>query len=238
MRHYALKILKAHKVAVISDTTGAGVVITKASAAAFTADGADVVYLANIDSTQPDLSTDMMRAKAAGAEVLVTWSDATGMTARMLNTRATMSWDVPVIGHPALSSGQIGRLIDKPSNWEKVYAVGYRSCSYDTNGKLLAHTEEFLRMLDGKVDLNDTLLWWVAAGYDAIQLVAKAVVESGSTTHKDIVAYWNTLTSYPGYFGTYTFTPEQHNGYPTDDVVMSAAATAHNGAFALAPGYS
>jgi branched-chain amino acid transport system substrate-binding protein len=28
-----------------------------------------------------------------------------------------------------------------------------------------------------------------------------------------------------------------HDGYPTEDVVMSAASTAKNGTFRLAPGY-
>ncbi len=50
--------------------------------------------------------------------------------------------------------------------------------------------------------------------------------------------YWNTLKNYPGLFGDYTYTPEQHNGYPTNEVVMSKANSSHMGAFALAPGYS
>ena len=53
-----------------------------------------------------------------------------------------------------------------------------------------------------------------------------------------IIKYWNTLSKYPGYFGNYTFTPTQHNGYPTDEIVMSEASTAKNGAFAVAPGYT
>jgi branched-chain amino acid transport system substrate-binding protein len=86
--------------------------------------------------------------------------------------------------------------------------------------------------------ISDTLLWWVAGGIDAIELIAKAVAESGSTSSEGIVKYWNALSKYPGYFGTYTFTPTQHNGYPTDEVVMSEASTARNGAFAVAPGYT
>ena len=86
--------------------------------------------------------------------------------------------------------------------------------------------------------MNDSLLWWVAGGIDAIELIAKAVEENGSTENAGIVKYWNTLSKYPGYFGDYTFTPTQHNGYPTDEIVMSAANSAKNGTFALAPGYS
>jgi branched-chain amino acid transport system substrate-binding protein len=239
VRNYCLKILKVKKVAVFGDTTGYGVTAVGASAAAFTKDGAQVVSQANIDATQPDMTPDMLRAREAGAEVIVVWSVSTGMIARMFNTRDTMGWDVPFSGHPSLASGDIRGLITKPSNWDKVTAIGYRSCSYDQTGALPAHTQELVERLNtAKISLSDSLLWWVASGYDAVNLVAKAVETAGSSSSEAIIGYWNGLTKYPGYFGDYTFTPTQHNGYPDDEVVMSAANSAKNGAFALAPGYA
>lgn len=237
VRNYTLKILKAKKVAVIGDTTGYGVAALNASVAGLKKDGAEVVYQANIDATQPDMTPDMLRAKNAGAEAIVVWSTSTGMDARLFNTRAHMGWDVAFVGHPSMSSGEIGALIEKPANWEKVYAVGYRSCSYDAGGKLPPHSEEFVSKLKGKVELKDTLLWWVTGGYDAVSLVAKAFQE-GAGSHEDIIKFWNGVKNYPGYFGQYTFSPTEHNGYPGKDVVMSDASTAKDGTFRLAPGYS
>ncbi|MCA6106681.1 ABC transporter substrate-binding protein [Bradyrhizobium sp. CNPSo 4026] len=239
VRNYCLNVLKVKKVAVIGDTTGYGVTAVGASVAAFKKDGADVVYQANIDATQPDMTPDMLRAKNVGSEAIVVWSVTTGMEARMFNTRAAMGWDVPFVGHPSLASGELAGLVEKPENWKKVYAIGYKSCSYDASGKLPPKSEELVaRLAKANVSLNDTLLWWVAGGIDAIELIAKAVAESGSTESAGIVKYWNTLSKYPGYFGTYTFTPTQHNGYPTEEIVMSEASTAKNGTFALAPGYT
>jgi branched-chain amino acid transport system substrate-binding protein len=239
VRNYCLKVLKVKKVAVIGDTTGYGVTAVVASVAAFKKDGADVVYQANIDATQPDMTPDMLRAKNAGAEVIVVWSVTTGMEARMFNTRAAMNWDVPFAGHPSLASGEIAGLVEKPENWKKVYAIGYKSCSYDASGKLPAKSEELVeRLTKAGVALNDTLLWWIAGGIDAIELFAKAVEASGGTEQAGIIAYLNGLNKYPGYFGNYTFSPTQHNGYPTEEIVMSEASTAKNGTFALAPGYS
>ncbi|MDB5807298.1 MAG: amino acid transporter substrate-binding protein [Betaproteobacteria bacterium] len=238
VRGYCLKILKVKKIAVIGDTTGYGVSAVGASVAAFQKDGAEVVYKANIDATQPDMTPDLLRAKNAGAEVIVVWSVTTGMEARMFNTRAKMGWDVAFVGHPSLSSGEIGKLIDKPANWDKVYAVGYKSASYDGVGKLPAKSQELIdRLTKAKVELGDTLFWWVAGGYDAIALIAKAVEVSGGTGSEGITKYWNSLNKYPGYFGNYTFNDKQHNGYPTEEVVMSAASSVKNGTFALAPGY-
>jgi branched-chain amino acid transport system substrate-binding protein len=239
VRNYCLNVLKVKKVAVIGDTTGYGVTAVGASVAAFKKDGAEVVYQANIDATQPDMTPDMLRAKNAGAEVIVVWSVTTGMEARMFNTRAALNWDVPFAGHPSLASGDIGGLVEKPENWKKVYAVGYKSCSYDAAGKLPPKSEELVaRLTKANVALNDTLLWWVAGGIDAIELFAKAVEASGSTESAGIIAHLNSLNKFPGYFGNYTFSSSQHNGYPTDEIVMSEASTAKNGTFALAPGYS
>jgi branched-chain amino acid transport system substrate-binding protein len=238
VRGYTLNILKATKVAVIGDTTGYGVAAVKASSDGLKKDGAEVVYQANIDATQPDMTPDLLRARNAGAQAIVVWSTSTGMDARLFNTRAAMSWDVPFVGHPSMSSGDIAKLVEKPENWKKVYAVGYRSCSYDETGKLPARSEELVARLQGKVDLSDTLLWWVAGGIDAINLIAKAVEETGSSESAGIIKYWNSVKNYPGYFGEYTYTETNHNGYPAGDVVMSDASSARNGTFKLAPGYT
>lgn len=239
VRSYCLSVLKVKKVSIIGDTTGYGVTAVKASVEAFKKDGADVVHQANIDATQPDMTPDMLRARNAGAEVIVVWSVSTGMEARLFNTRGSMNWDVPFVGHPSLASGELGGLVEKPAYWEKVYAVGYKSCSYDSAGKLPAKSQDLVdRLTKVKISLADTLLWWVADGIDAIELIAKGVEESGSTASEGIIKYLNTLSKYPGYFGNYSFSPTQHNGYPTDEIVMSEARSAKNGTFALAPGYS
>jgi len=237
MRAYCLNVLKTKKIAVLGDTTGFGSAAANFSVAAFKKDGADVVYAANIDYNQPDMMPDMLRAKNAGAEVIVVWSTSTGMDARLMNTRAALKWDVPFVGHSSMSSGDVAKLIEKREYWNKVYVTGYRSCSYDANGKLPPRSQAFVDQLKGKVTLSDNLLWWVAGGVDAVNLIAKAVENTGSSSANDIIKYWNSLNRYPGYYGDYTFTPEQHNGYPTEEVVMSEASTAKDGAFSLAPGY-
>lgn len=236
VRAYCLKVLKVKKVAVIGDTTGYGVSAVKDSVTNFKRDGGEIVYSSNIDATQTDMTPDMTRARNAGAEVIVIWSVSTGMEARLFNARAEMNWDVTFAGHPSMASGEILGLLTNARNWEKVYAVGYRSCSYGSDGKLPERSQEFVDKVRGKVNLDDTLFWWVTAGYDAISLVARAV-EQGAGSSKDIIDYWNTLNPYPGYFGDYSYSAENHNGYPVADVVMSAANSAKHGTFLLAPGY-
>jgi len=238
VRNYCLNIVKATKVAVVGDTTGYGTSAVGASVAAFKKDGANVVYQAQIDATQPDVMPDMLRMKNGGAQTIVVWSVSASMEARLFDARATLNWDVPFVGHPAMGTGEIKGLLAKPENWDKVYMVGYKSCSFDASGKLPEQTQSFVDSVKGKIELEDTSLWWVVSGVDVVNLIAKAVADTGSSEAADIIAHWNTLKNYPGLFGDYTYTPEQHNGYPTNEVVMSKANSSHMGAFALAPGYS
>ena len=75
-------------------------------------------------------------------------------------------------------------------------------------------------------------------GYDGPRLIAEALKEAG-TGAADITAYWNTkVTGWKGIYGTITFSPEQHNGFQDDEVIMCQANSLKDGAFKLAPGYA
>ncbi len=236
VRGYTLKTLGLKQVAVFGDTTGYGTTAVAASVAAFIRDGGTVSYQAQIDANQPDVTPDMLRARDAGAKAVVIWTVAVGLISRVLNARAALGWDVPVLGHPSLGAGEVRGLLEHPANWDKVYSAGYRSCSFDEAGKLPPRSETFVADL-GKagVKLDDTLLWWVAAGHDAVHLIVSAIEATGSTASADIIGHWNGIQNYPGVFGDYSFSPNQHNGYPEDGVVMSRANSQRSGAFTLAP---
>jgi branched-chain amino acid transport system substrate-binding protein len=238
VRHYALDILKLKDVAIIGDSTGYGTSAVKDSVASFRKDGANIVYQAVIDPNQSDVTPDLLRTRDAGAKAVVIWSVTTGLNSRLMNARAAIKWDVPFVGHPAMGAGEVGKLVEKPSNWENVYIVGYRSCSYGPDGKLPPRSQEFVDKIKGKIELSDSVLWWILCAVDAVNLIAAAVTQTGSTEPDAFIRYWNTLSPYPGLFGDYRFSPTQHNGYPTDEVVMSLANSQRDGAYKLAPGYT
>jgi branched-chain amino acid transport system substrate-binding protein len=234
---YLTSVLKKRNVALVGDTTGYGTSAIAEYAPILTAKGGKIVYNGVIDGNQPDLTTDLMKMRDAGADAISPWSVNTGFLARLLNARGRLGWDVPVAGQPTLGSGQTKALLEKPEYWENVYQVGFRSCSYDTNGKLPARTEAFLgRVHAANIDTHDTLLWWIACGYDVPYIVA-AAFKAGAGSAKEIVAHWNTFKAFPGVFGDYTYNTDDHNGFPGDGVVMSQANSFHDGAFNLAPGY-
>jgi branched-chain amino acid transport system substrate-binding protein len=234
---YALDILKLKDIAVVGDTTGYAATAVPAFAEEVKKRGGNVVYQSLIDATQPDVMPDMLRMKNAKAQTIAVWSVSTGMEARLMNARATLNWDISLIGHPAMGSGEVGHLVDKPQNWEKVYILGFRNCSIGPDGKLPPRTEAFVDSVQGKIELKDTTLWWVTNGVDAVNVIAKAVEETGSTNSEAIIGYWDTLSSFPGLYADYSWSKSQHNGFPTAEIVMSEANSQTNGAYRLAPGY-
>jgi branched-chain amino acid transport system substrate-binding protein len=235
---YVVDVLKCKKVAVISDTTGYGTSCVNAYVPMLKEKGAEVVYQSNIDAANPDLTPEMLRMRNAGAEAIMPWSVNPGFLSRMINTRGQMQWDVPIVGQTTLGSGQTAALLEKPEYWAKVYPNNFKPVCYSSDGKLNDRTTAFLdRLKSAKVDVGDTLLWWIAVGYDTPRLIAEAVKSSGAEPAQ-IVSYLNTLKDFPGVFGDISFTADRHDGYRDDDCVMVEANSLKEGAFKLAPGYT
>jgi len=234
---YVVDVLKRKKVAVISDTTGYGTASVNAYVPMLKTQGAEIVYQGNVDAANPELKAELLRMQSAGAEAIMPWSVNAGFLSRIINTRGQMGWDVPIVGQTTLGSGQTRDLLEKPEYWAKVYPNNFRPVCYAAGGKLPDRTLAFLdRLKSARIDVADTLLWWVAVGYDTPRMIAEAMKSSG-TEPEQIVAYLNKLKGYPGVFGDITFTPDEHNGYPDDEVVMVEANSLKDGAFNLAPGY-
>jgi branched-chain amino acid transport system substrate-binding protein len=234
---YVVDTLKRRKVAVISDTTGYGTASVNAYVPMLKSLNAEVVYQGNIDAANPDLKPELLRMQSAGAEAIMPWSVNAGFLSRIINTRGQMGWDVPIVGQTTLGSGQTKDLLEKPDYWAKVYPNNFRPVCYGAGGTLTDRTKAFLdRLKSAKIDMGDTLLWWIALGYDSPRMIAEAMKSAG-TEPEQIVGYLNQLKGFPGVYGDITFTPQQHNGYPDDEVVMVEANSLKNGAFNLAPGY-
>jgi len=234
---YVVEVLKKKKVAVISDTTGYGTASLNAYVPMLKQLGGEVVYQASVDAANPDLKPEILRMQAAGAEAIMPWSVNAGFLSRIINTRGQMAWDVPICGQTTLGSGQTKALLEKPEYWAKVYPNNFRPVCYDSTGKLPERAQAFVdRLHTQKIDMNDTLLWWIGVGYDTPYLLAEAIKSVGTETAA-LQGYLNKLKKFAGVYGNISFTAENHDGYPDDEVVMVEANSLKDGAFSLAPGY-
>ena len=234
---YALNVLKRKKVAVIGDTTGYGTSSAKTAGELLEKAGIKPVYTALLDPNKTDLTDEMGKAKAAGADVLMPWSAATGLLARMLNTRGDMGWDVPIVGHPALMAPAIRKLLNKPEYWGNAYAAGYASTTYDDKGRLPAPTQVLIDKLHARMGKSeiDYMLWWVALGYDTVKIVEHSVRQAGGTDPEAIEKVLESGKPIAGVYATYTWTATQRNGFPDHQIVMNLANSFKDGAYKAAP---
>src|SRR5947209_16568343 len=173
--YYVVDVLKLKKVAVISDTTGYGTASVNTYVPMLKAKGADVVYTNHVDAANPDLKPELLRMQSAGAEAIMPWSVNAGFLSRIINTRGNMGWDVPIVGQTTLGSGQTKALLEKPEYWAKVYPNNFRNVCYGQGGKLPERTTAFVdRLKSAKIDMGDTLLWWIGVGYDTPRMIVEA----------------------------------------------------------------
>jgi len=234
---YALKTLKKKRIAVIADTTGFGAATAKTAIDMMARSHVTPVYTVLLDPNKTDVAGEMSKAREANADLVMAWTSSTGLLARLLNTRGEMGWDVPVIGHPSMTAPQVRQLLNKPENWENAFAPGYRTITYDADGKLPERTQALedrmrAKLGGGAIDVN---MWWIAMGYDTVKVIEHAVKSAGSTDPAAVQKALENTKAYPGVFATYSWGPTQRNGFPDSDMVMNAANTFKDGSFKRAP---
>ncbi|CAN5312326.1 ABC transporter substrate-binding protein [soil metagenome] len=234
---YVLNSLKRKKIALIGDTTGYGTVSVRTATDDLKKKGVTPVYTVLVDPNKTDLSDEISKARAAGAEVLMPWSAATGVLARLLNARGDAGWDVPVIGHPSLMALPLKQLLNKPSYWENVYGSGYVATSYDADGKLPERTQALLDKIRPKLGGKevDILFWWIALGYDAVKTAEHAIRKAGSTDPAAIQKALETTTGFKAVLSTLSFAPDKRDGFADDHMAIDIANTFKDGSFKLAP---
>ena len=234
---YAIDVLKKKKVAIIADTSGYGTSSAKTATEMLEKLGIKPVYSVLVDNNKTDLTDEMTKARNAGADVVMPWSAATGLLARLLNARGEMAWDVPVVGHPALMAAQIRKLLNKPEYWEKTYAAGYVSTTFLPDGKLPARTQALvdkMRPRLGGAEI-DVLFWWIALGYDTVMMIDHAVKTAGSTDPAAIQKVLEATKGFAGVYATYSYSVTERNGFPDSGMMMNIASTFKDGSFKPAP---
>lgn len=233
--NHALKIMKKSRIALIGDTSGYGTSSAKTATQMLEARGVKPVYTVLIDPNKADLTDEMNKARAAGADVVMPWSAATGLLARLLNTRGNMNWDVPVVGHSAIMAPAIRKLLNKPEYWNNAVAAGYVSTTYGADGKLPAATRELMKRIRPRLGGReiDFMFWWVALGYDTVRIVEHAVKSAGGTEPGAIQKALEGTRMLKGTYGNYSWSATDRNGFPDHDIVMNQANSFKDGAYQL-----
>ena len=234
---YAIDVLKKQKIAIVGDTSGYGTASAKQATEMLEKRGVKPVISLIIDANKADLTDEFAKMKAAGTDVIMPWSAATSLLARMFNTRGEMQWDVPIVGHPALMALPVKPLLNKPEYWSNAFGAGYLTTTYDEQGKLPQRTTELMEKLrpalGGSIDFT---FWWVQVGYDSVKVIEHAITKAGSTDPAAIEKAMSETNGFVGSYTTYSWGPTKRDAFPDAEVVMNIAGSFKDGSFQLAPG--
>jgi branched-chain amino acid transport system substrate-binding protein len=235
---YLLNVLKRRKVAIIGDTSAYAVASIKMINSKLAAVGVEPVSSVLVDPNKTDLTDEITKARQAGADVILTWTGAVGLHARVLNARGNTGWDVPVVAQVGILAYPVKTLVNKPSYLDNVFAPGYVGTTYDDKGNLPATTAAFMTAMGprlGEPGKIEYAMWQVALGYDTVKVIAHAIRKAGSVDGAAMQKALEETKDLKGVFATYSWGPKERNGVPNNDIVMNLANSYRDGNFKTAP---
>lgn len=225
--------LKKTKVAIINDSTGYGVLSRDVVTKYLAMHNLKPVYAATVDPNKPDVTDELLKAKAAGAEVITEWSNATGFVARLVNARGEQNWNVPIVGHPTILQEQVAKLLSKRSYWDNVYGLGYAHEIVDAEGKLPANVQAFMdKHKDGIGPYMAAGLPAFLQGHAAVTIYAEGLTKAGDPDPVKVKAALESIPVINAPYGPFIYTPTDHNGFQDDGIkLVNANAQLPNGGY-------
>ncbi len=224
--------------AIIGDTSGYAVGSVKVITAGLTAAKVEIVSTAHVDVNKTDFTDEINKARQAGADVLIAWTGAVGMHARILNARGDTGWNVPVIAQVGILAYAPKTLVNKPSYLDNVYAAGYAGTTYDAKGQLPEATSKLMKAMGsrlGEPSKIEYTMWQIALAYDCVKIIAHAVQKAGSTDGAALQKAMEEIKDFKGVFATYSWSAKERNGVPNANIVMNLANSYRDGNFMMAP---
>ena len=230
--------LKRKNVAIIADSSSFGALARQSVEKFLAKHNLKPVYAVNADINKPDMTDDVLKAKAAGADSIQLWSNSSGFLARVLNARGEQGWDVPILAIPAVLQEQVANLLTKRDYWGNVFSPGYRNSVLDDQGKLPPATEAFLsRYKEKAAPFMAAGIYAMLQGYNLPMIYAAGVKKAGSVDSEAVSKALETVGEISLPYGPFRYTREDHNGFPDDGMAMVAANSLQpNGGLKLAKG--
>lgn len=219
------------KVAIFADTTGYGQGGRADLEKALAAKGMTAVAVEKFEIKDTDMTAQLNRARAAGAEAILTYGIGPEL-AQIATQRAKMLWNVPIIGSWTLS---MDNFIENAGPFAEGATMPETFVQDGDTPKRKAFLEAYqrnyttalrLRKVDGKVlGTTERIPSPVAAaqGYDAMYVLAAAIQQARSTSGPEIrAALENLKERVDGVVTTYDrpFSRESHEAIRVGDVVM------------------
>ena len=207
------------KVAILADSTNYGQLGREDLEKALKTYGVTPVAVEKFNIGDVDMTSQLLKAKNAGAEVILTYAIGPEL-AQIANGMAKLGWKKPMIGSWTLSMASFIDTAGKNGDGATMPQTYIQSPS--TTAKRKAFQEAYLKEFKPK---NNNIASPVSAaqGYDSVYLLAAAIKQANSTEGPKILAALQDLkTPVDGVVITYNkpFSAADHEAIKAKDVVM------------------
>lgn len=217
--NYAMNKYKAKKPGLVLINNPWGESNERGLKAAAAAAKIDLAGIEKIELTDVDITPQLGRLKAAGADTLILVANpAPG--AQMMKSRASMGWTVPVVSHWGISGGRFDELVGPTAgDVHFVQTYSFFSAPTPVSTKVMAA----LGKTYGVKSPADVIApVGTANAYDAMQLLALAIEKAKSTDGDAVRQALEQLESYDGLIKKYKnpFGTAAHEALSPEDYVM------------------
>lgn len=231
LARYAVEVVGARRPGIIADTTAWGRDNTAGLTEHLTRLGTPPTGAERFDQGDTNMSRQLDRLRAAGADTLLLVSPPPEGAA-VIRGMVTLGWKVPVVSHWGISGGHFAELAGL-DNAEGVLTLQ----TFSFAGPLSARGQAVLRAYHARFGTRraDEIVApvGVAHGYDGVHLLALAIRQARTTAGPQVRAALEHLPPFDGLVKHYApaFTPERHDPLSVEDYLM---AVWQNGRLVLA----
>ena len=183
--------------------------------------GMEIVGSEKFENNDVDMVPQLTRLKDKGADVLILVGNA-APGAQVMKARERLGWKVPVVSHWGISGGRFPELTGPTAgDAHFVQTYSFFGKQSPVGEKVLAALKAKYPAIRGPGDIFAPV--GTANAYDAMQLVALAITQAGSTDGDAIrTALEDLKAPYQGLIKTYNkpFSAANHDALGPDDYVM------------------
>lgn len=206
------------KVAILADSTNYGQLGREDLEKALQAKGIKPVAVEKFNIKDVDMTAQLLKAKAAGAEAVLTYGIGPEL-AQIANGMAKLGWKVPIIGSWTLA---MANYIDNSGTNGEGARMPQTFIQDPDTPKRKAFIDAYLAKFKPKNDRIDSAVS-AAQGYDSILLLAAAIKQANSTDGAKVrEALENLQTPVEGVVMVYNkpFTAQNHDAITAKEVVI------------------
>jgi branched-chain amino acid transport system substrate-binding protein len=218
---YSLEVVGARHLGIMADTTAWGDSNVSGLLDWLGRLGSAAAGVERFDQGDTNMSRQLERLRAAGADGLLLVANAPEGAA-IVRGMVTLGWQVPVVSHSGTSVRRFVELAGV-QNAEGVLTVQ----TYSFFGPLTPQGEAVLRAYHARFGTRRIeevgVPIAVASGYDGLQLLARAIQQAGSPAGPQVRAALEHLKPYDGLVKRYApaFTHEGHDALLAEDHLMA-----------------